>query len=168
MRRLVDEIVWVKMTVNRRLAKSHGYYLQHAKEVRHPGQAKSPDVCCQPVLPHCRICPCLSHADVKLMLAAGHHCIDSYMDIGICQLALQTAGHELGMHYEQQWAFCPTKIWYNGRCAWWVRRERTRQVLPNQWAVTSSMQKGGDRARNQKKFTSWWKSWSHLVCTLRY
>lgn len=32
-RRLVDEIVWVKMTVNRRLAKSHGYYLQHAKEV---------------------------------------------------------------------------------------------------------------------------------------
>ena len=32
--RLVDEVVWVKMTVNRRLAKSHGYYLQHAKEVR--------------------------------------------------------------------------------------------------------------------------------------
>ncbi|KAK9798897.1 hypothetical protein WJX73_003541 [Symbiochloris irregularis] len=31
--RVVDEIVWVKMTVNRRLAKSHGYYLQHAKEV---------------------------------------------------------------------------------------------------------------------------------------
>eukprot|EP00951_Prasinocladus_malaysianus_P031154 scaffold296999_cov35-Prasinocladus_malaysianus.AAC.1 len=30
---MVDEIVWVKMTVNRRLAKSHGYYLQHAKEV---------------------------------------------------------------------------------------------------------------------------------------
>jgi N6-adenosine-specific RNA methylase IME4 len=29
----VDEIVWVKMTTNRRLAKSHGYYLQHAKEV---------------------------------------------------------------------------------------------------------------------------------------
>ena len=30
---LVDEIVWVKMTVNQRLAKSHGFYLQHAKEV---------------------------------------------------------------------------------------------------------------------------------------
>lgn len=29
----MDEIVWVKMTVNRRIAKSHGYYLQHAKEV---------------------------------------------------------------------------------------------------------------------------------------
>ena len=29
---LVDEIVWVKQTVNRRLAKSHGFYLQHAKE----------------------------------------------------------------------------------------------------------------------------------------
>jgi len=29
---LVDEVVWVKSTVNRRLAKSHGYYLQHAKE----------------------------------------------------------------------------------------------------------------------------------------
>ena len=25
--------MWVKVTVNRRLAKSHGYYLQHAKEV---------------------------------------------------------------------------------------------------------------------------------------
>ncbi len=35
--RVVDEIVWVKMTVNRRLAKSHGYYLQHAKEVRRIG-----------------------------------------------------------------------------------------------------------------------------------
>lgn len=31
--RLVDEVVWVKTTTNRRLAKSHGYYLQHAKEV---------------------------------------------------------------------------------------------------------------------------------------
>lgn len=35
---MVDEIVWVKMTVNRRMAKSHGYYLQHAKVRRavHP------------------------------------------------------------------------------------------------------------------------------------
>lgn len=31
--RLVDELVWVKRTVNGKLAKSHGYYLQHAKEV---------------------------------------------------------------------------------------------------------------------------------------
>lgn len=30
--RLIDELAWVKQTVNRRLAKSHGYYLQHAKE----------------------------------------------------------------------------------------------------------------------------------------
>ena len=30
---MVDEIVWVKCTVNRRLAKSHGYYLQHSKEL---------------------------------------------------------------------------------------------------------------------------------------
>ncbi len=37
-RRLIDEVVWVKMTVNRRLAKSHGYYLQHAKEVCLVGQ----------------------------------------------------------------------------------------------------------------------------------
>uniref|UniRef100_A0A7S3GB50 mRNA m(6)A methyltransferase n=1 Tax=Palpitomonas bilix TaxID=652834 RepID=A0A7S3GB50_9EUKA len=29
----VDEIAWVKMTVNRRLAKNHGYYLQHGKEI---------------------------------------------------------------------------------------------------------------------------------------
>ncbi|KAJ1915372.1 hypothetical protein H4219_004357 [Mycoemilia scoparia] len=28
----VDEITWVKQTVNRRMAKGHGYYLQHAKE----------------------------------------------------------------------------------------------------------------------------------------
>ena len=31
--RFVDEIVWVKVTNSRRLAKSHGFYLQHAKEV---------------------------------------------------------------------------------------------------------------------------------------
>jgi mRNA (2'-O-methyladenosine-N6-)-methyltransferase len=29
---LVDDIAWVKSTVNRRLAKGHGFYLQHAKE----------------------------------------------------------------------------------------------------------------------------------------
>lgn len=29
---LVDNIAWVKATVNRRLAKGHGFYLQHAKE----------------------------------------------------------------------------------------------------------------------------------------
>ena len=29
---IVDEISWVKRTVNRRLAKSHGFYLMHAKE----------------------------------------------------------------------------------------------------------------------------------------
>eukprot|EP00924_Labyrinthula_sp_SR-Ha-C_P007630 snap_masked-scaffold_42-processed-gene-2.9-mRNA-1 protein AED:0.14 eAED:0.14 QI:0/-1/0/1/-1/1/1/0/317 len=28
----IDEIVWVKTTVNRRLARSHGFYLQHGKE----------------------------------------------------------------------------------------------------------------------------------------
>lgn len=38
--RLVDEVVWVKMTVNRRLAKSHGFYLQHAKEVRRRRQQR--------------------------------------------------------------------------------------------------------------------------------
>ena len=30
--RYVDSIDWVKQTVNRRMAKGHGYYLQHAKE----------------------------------------------------------------------------------------------------------------------------------------
>ncbi|KAG0227903.1 hypothetical protein BGX31_006815 [Mortierella sp. GBA43] len=30
--RYVDDITWVKQTVNRRMAKGHGYYLQHAKE----------------------------------------------------------------------------------------------------------------------------------------
>ena len=30
--RLVDEITWVKKTVNEKIAKSHGFYLQHAKE----------------------------------------------------------------------------------------------------------------------------------------
>ncbi|KAJ2020333.1 hypothetical protein GGI01_001183 [Coemansia sp. RSA 376] len=28
----VDDIAWIKQTVNRRMAKGHGYYLQHAKE----------------------------------------------------------------------------------------------------------------------------------------
>lgn len=28
----VDDLSWVKQTVNRRMAKGHGYYLQHAKE----------------------------------------------------------------------------------------------------------------------------------------
>jgi mRNA m6A methyltransferase catalytic subunit len=28
----VDDLTWVKSTVNRRLAKGHGFYLQHAKE----------------------------------------------------------------------------------------------------------------------------------------
>lgn len=30
--KLVDEITWVKQTVNGKIAKGHGYYLQHAKE----------------------------------------------------------------------------------------------------------------------------------------
>jgi len=30
--KLVDHIAWVKSTVNRRMAKGHGFYLQHAKE----------------------------------------------------------------------------------------------------------------------------------------
>lgn len=28
----MDDIAWVKATVNRRMAKGHGFYLQHAKE----------------------------------------------------------------------------------------------------------------------------------------
>ena len=28
----MDEIAWVKQTVNGKIAKGHGYYLQHAKE----------------------------------------------------------------------------------------------------------------------------------------
>lgn len=35
---LVDEVIWIKTTVNRRMAKSHGFYLQHAKEVCLIGQ----------------------------------------------------------------------------------------------------------------------------------
>ena len=31
-RRFVDEIAWVKCNRNRRMAKSHGFYLQHSKE----------------------------------------------------------------------------------------------------------------------------------------
>ena len=29
---MVDSITWVKMTVNGKIAKGHGFYLQHAKE----------------------------------------------------------------------------------------------------------------------------------------
>ena len=32
--RMVDTVVWVKATANRRVASGHGFYLQHAKEVR--------------------------------------------------------------------------------------------------------------------------------------
>lgn len=52
--RLVDEIVWVKMTVNRRLAKSHGFYLQHAKEVRGCFASPCASPCCTvQVTPRC-------------------------------------------------------------------------------------------------------------------
>lgn len=30
--KLVDELIWVKRTVNGKIAKGHGFYLQHAKE----------------------------------------------------------------------------------------------------------------------------------------
>ena len=30
--RLIDELTWVKETVNGKIAKGHGYYLQHTKE----------------------------------------------------------------------------------------------------------------------------------------
>jgi len=30
--KLVDEIVWIKKTINGKIAKGHGFYLQHAKE----------------------------------------------------------------------------------------------------------------------------------------
>eukprot|EP01135_Chromosphaera_perkinsii_P002386 Nk52_evm40s222 gene=Nk52_evmTU40s222 len=40
---LVDTVDWIKMTVNRRLAKCHGFYLQHAKETCLVGR-KGPDL----------------------------------------------------------------------------------------------------------------------------
>ena len=30
--KLADEIIWVKKTINGKIAKGHGYYLQHGKE----------------------------------------------------------------------------------------------------------------------------------------
>ncbi|KAJ1729031.1 hypothetical protein LPJ61_003723 [Coemansia biformis] len=43
----VDDIAWVKQTVNRRMAKGHGYYLQHAKETCLVGKkgADPPNLC---------------------------------------------------------------------------------------------------------------------------
>ena len=38
----VDEVVWVKVTNSRRMAKSHGFYLQHAKEVCLVGRPREP------------------------------------------------------------------------------------------------------------------------------
>ena len=29
---LVDEVTWIKKTINGKIAKGHGFYLQHAKE----------------------------------------------------------------------------------------------------------------------------------------
>ena len=36
----IDDITWVKQTVNKRVAKGHGYYLQHAKETCLVGRKK--------------------------------------------------------------------------------------------------------------------------------
>ncbi|KAI9295515.1 MT-A70 [Neoconidiobolus thromboides FSU 785] len=42
----VDDITWVKQTVNRRMAKGHGFYLQHAKETCLVGKkGKDPPQC---------------------------------------------------------------------------------------------------------------------------
>ena len=44
---LVDDIVWVKQTVNGKINKGHGYYLQHAKEtclVGHKGAMRNRDI----------------------------------------------------------------------------------------------------------------------------
>lgn len=42
----VDDITWVKQTVNRRMAKGHGYYLQHAKETCLVGlKGRDPENC---------------------------------------------------------------------------------------------------------------------------
>lgn len=30
--KVVDSLAWVKSTINRKIAKGHGFYLQHAKE----------------------------------------------------------------------------------------------------------------------------------------
>jgi mRNA m6A methyltransferase catalytic subunit len=39
----VDDVTWVKQTVNRRMAKGHGYYLQHAKETCLVGRKGRPE-----------------------------------------------------------------------------------------------------------------------------
>jgi len=43
----VDDITWVKQTVNRRMAKGHGYYLQHAKETCLVGKKGEDPVGCK-------------------------------------------------------------------------------------------------------------------------
>jgi len=43
----VDDITWVKQTVNRRMAKGHGYYLQHAKETCLVGKKGDDPVGCK-------------------------------------------------------------------------------------------------------------------------
>ncbi len=43
--RLVDEIAWIKQTVNGKIAKGHGYYLQHTKETCFVGVKGNPRYC---------------------------------------------------------------------------------------------------------------------------
>lgn len=43
----VDDIVWVKRTVNRRMARGHGFYLQHAKETCLVGKKGTNPPTCQ-------------------------------------------------------------------------------------------------------------------------
>lgn len=70
--RVVDEVVWVKMTVNRRLAKSHGYYLQHAKEVLTSPHSLhlSLSLCAAHPVPVLPISPCLTPWALPLTIAS--------------------------------------------------------------------------------------------------
>lgn len=140
--RLVDEIVWVKMTVNRRLAKSHGFYLQHAKEVRGGGgsavaQAAPTRATKTHTLPWPKLAGLRSGNPIRACFRpAGCALLTIHLGVPACNALL---------------ASCPQLLCDLPGCAcrsaWWPARGRTPQACAAASALTSST--GGSRPARQ-------------------
>mmetsp|Transcript_9338 Transcript_9338/g.28083 ORF Transcript_9338/g.28083 Transcript_9338/m.28083 type:complete len:240 (-) Transcript_9338:386-1105(-) len=82
--RVIDELVWVKTTKYRRLAKSHGYYLQHAKEVcivaRKGRQSSLHSAFCQDLLLSSRRGQSQKPEEIYTV-AESCHCTGRYLEV---------------------------------------------------------------------------------------
>ncbi len=142
--RLVDEIVWVKMTVNRRLAKSHGFYLQHAKEVRGgSGSAVAQAGLARATLLHTHSCVGLADltADFCSALWGQQAPHGQLRTLGVPPTSsshIVVFSHFVLFSIDNSF-----QIGCACRSAWWPARERTRQACAAASALTSST--GGGR-----------------------